>query len=192
MWRYRDETGCLGFLQKQMIGRDCFPGSPQVLPSKYLDLYQDRDRWLVWLHESPSLAWNRVQLRQPDQEWSPLGDSPVLIQDGTLFKLGDSDHSPQMVFRLQTCCDITEIRSFWDMPIWGFDETAPNKEPSLSEIPGPARHAASGLVWIAWFLTRYKWAAVGAISLLSVGLFVLSSGYIATPQSTNDNKTLRN
>jgi hypothetical protein len=132
-----------------------------------------------------------VELKQPDSDWSLLGESPVLIQDGTLFKLGSSGHHPQVVFRLQTCCDATEIRSFWDMPIWGVGEPDPNLGPSLSEIPSPARHTASGLLWLAWFLTRYRWAAVGAILLLSLGLFSLSSGYITIPQSNNDNKTLR-
>jgi hypothetical protein len=191
MWRYRDETGCLDFLQKQMVGRDCFPGSPQVLPTKYFDLYLDRYRWLVWLHESPEFAWNTVELKQPDSEWSKLGDSPILIQDGTLFKLGISDHSPQMVFRLQTCCDATEIRSFWDMPVWGNSDPDESPAPSLSEIPGPARHAAKGLVWLAWFLGRYQWAAVGAIALLSAGLFSLSTGYITINQNNNDSKDLR-
>ncbi len=193
MWRYRDETGCLDWIEKQMVGRDCFPGSPQVLPSKYFDLYQDRDKWLIWLHSSPSLEWHSVTLKPPDQDWKPLGDDPAIIEDGTLLKLGPSGHAPQLVFRLTVCRDATEIRALWDLPVWNIEEIDPTKEPSLSEVPAPARQTASGLVWVAWFLARYQWAAVGSISLLVVGLLALGSGYVNLPHGFNeDNKTLRN
>jgi hypothetical protein len=192
MWRYRDETGYLDCLEKQMVGRDCFPGSPKVLPSKYFDLYKDRDKWLVWLYASPSSESHRITFKQPDQEWKLLGEDPAIIEDGTLLKLGPSGHAPQMVFRLTTCTDATEIRALWDLPVWNIEEIDPTKEPSLSEVPAPARHTASGLIWVAWFLARYQWAAVGSIAVFAFGLLALSSGYVTIPEAIHhDNKTLR-
>jgi hypothetical protein len=190
MWRYKDETGYLDFLDRQTVGRDCFPGSPQTLPFQFFDIYKDRDEWLIWLQPTPSWEWRKVWVRQPEADWIPLGVDPVVVADGTLLKLGDAAYGPQMILRLTGCKYATEIRLLWELPIWDREDEEP-EEPHLGAAS--ARHTAEGLMWIAWFLTRYRWAAVGAIAVFSIGLLALSAGHIKIPQGTNhdNNTTLR-
>jgi hypothetical protein len=122
-----------------------------------------------------------------------MGTDPAVIEDGTFLRLGPSCHAPQMIFRLTACRDATEIRALWDLPIWNIEAIDLTEAPSLAEIPAPARHTASGLIWVAWFLSRYRWAAVGSIAVFAcVGLLALSSGYVNSPQGSNsENKSLR-
>lgn len=187
LWYFRDDTGCLDFDDSQFVGRDCFAGSPKSLPIKYFEVYHDRGGWLCWLYPSPSMEFHQLFLRNPGGKWVKLDSSPEIIEDGALIKLGHRATAPKMQFRLSNCHDVTEIRSLWESAIWTMpdDETAPMGEPSLDSIPAPMRGAADGLEWLAWFIQRYRWAAAAAITLLTIGSILTTSGRVQLPSNVN-------
>jgi hypothetical protein len=169
LWNNRLESGCFDFGDLQMIGRDCFAGSPSWIPRKLFEIYVDRGRTYLYCAVLPE--WFDVWIYQ-NRRWVLAEAQPIEIDHQTMIKFGAAGNGEmKMVYLAFDCGQATSSTDFWLLDLW---ERAVIAQPATLELESPDTSGLlSQLVPIAQFLERYRWAGVLAIVAL------LASSYLA-------------
>jgi hypothetical protein len=159
LWNKGLETGCFDFGDCQMIGRDCFSGSPSWVPRKVFEIYVDRGRTYLYCANLPD--WVDVYIYQ-QRQWVLAEATPVEIDHQTIIQFGVAGSGiVKMLYLTDDCHHATTSTEFWSLSIWQRDVTiAPVADVDESPILGGL------LIPIAEYLQHYRWAGILAIAIV--------------------------
>lgn len=172
LWSDGDSQGALGFENGQIIGRDCFEGSPEWMPGRLFTIRQLNDVWLVYKHDR--YEWLEVGMKPYKGDWGSVDTLPNLIGDDTLITIDFKMHNYRFIFHsCGTVEDYTLNPAMWDSEIWrGF--------PAVPHPFGFGKLAtlAIALEWLAVFFRRHRWYAVAAV--ITLGALLLGPNIAKT------------